>query len=264
MATQTRARPLAVVTGASSGIGLELAKQAAQDGYDLIIAADDAAIQDRVRELSALGVNVDVVQTDLATLEGNDELIAAIGERPVDALIANAGQGLGDAFLDQDWERIRAVIDTNITGTVYLLHRVVRTMRERNQGRVLITGSIAGLMPGTYQAVYNSSKSFIDAFAIALRAELKGSEVTVTLLMPGPTDTEFFARAGMLNTPVGQDEKQPPEEVAKVGFAAMKKGEQHVVAGLKNKLQAAMAHVTPAAALAEQHRRMAEPQGGKS
>jgi len=151
------------------------------------------------------------------------------------------------------------VIDTNVTGTLHLLHTVGRDMRARGAGRILITGSIAGFMPGTYQAVYNGTKAFIDSFSFALRAELKDSGVTVTCLMPGATDTEFFERADMLDTKVGTDKKQPADEVARVGFEAMLRGEGDVVAGWKNKVQQAMANVTPSAVLAEQHRKMAAP-----
>ena len=180
---------------------------------------------------------------------------------PIDALLANAGHGLGHAFLDQDFEEARHVIDTNVTGTIYLLHKVGREMRARGEGRILITGSIAGFMPGTYQAVYNGTKAFMDSFSFALRAELKDSGVTVTCLMPGATDTEFFARADMVDTKVGAGKKDDPADVAKVGFEAMMKGEGDVVSGLKNKLMSAMAAVTPSGVLAEQHRKMAEPGG---
>jgi hypothetical protein len=162
--------------------------------------------------------------------------------------MANAGRGLGHGFLDQDWDEARFVIDTNITGTVYLIQKVARDMRERDRGKILITGSIAGLMPGSFQAVYNGTKAFLDSFAWALRNELKDTGVTVSCLMPGPTDTEFFERADMLDTKVGADPKKAdPADVAKVGYRAMLKGEGDVVAGFKNKLQAAMAAVTPQA-----------------
>ena len=154
-------RPLAVVTGASSGIGYELAKLCAQNGYDLVVAADEP-IDAAAEAFRALGASVDTLETDLATLEGVDELYDVIGGRPVDALLANAGHGLGQAFLDQDFDEIQHVIDTNITGTVYLIHKVGRDMRERGSGRILITGSIAGFMPGAFQAVYNGTKAFID------------------------------------------------------------------------------------------------------
>jgi short-subunit dehydrogenase len=203
-------------------------------------------------------IHVQVVQTDLATTPGVDQLWAAAAGRPVDALVANAEQGLGPAFLDQDFDDARHVIDTNITGTIYLVQLVGRTMRSRGQGRILLTGSIAGFMPGTYTAVNNGTKAFIDSFSFALRADLKDSGVTVTCLMPGATQTDFFERADMLDTKVGQDPKDPAD-VTRVGLDAMMRGDGDVVSGWKNKLQTAMAHVTPAGVLAEQHRKMAEP-----
>ena len=264
MATQAKARPFAIVTGASTGIGFELAKCCAQNGFDLLIAADQPAIQQAATELRALGASVDAVQADLATVDGVNELLEATRARPVDALLANAGHGLGRAFLDQDFEQVRHVIDTNVTGTVYLIQKVGRTMRERSQGRILITGSIAGFMPGTYQAVYNGTKAFLDSFSFALRAELKDSGVTVTCLMPGATETEFFERADMLDTKVGTQKKQAADEVAKSGFEAMMRGDGDVVTGWQNKLRAAIATVLPAGLVAEQHRSMAAPGTAKS
>lgn len=191
-------RSFAVVTGASSGIGFYLAKECAENGYDLLIAADSTKLEEAAEKLRSFGVNVQTVETDLSTTDGVDELCEAANGRLVDVLIANAGHGLGHAFLDQDFEEARHVIDTNVTGTVYLIHRIGRDMRNRRTGRILLTGSIAGFMPGTYQAVYNGTKVFIDSFSFALRAELKDSGVTVTCLMPGATDTDFFERADML------------------------------------------------------------------
>jgi short-subunit dehydrogenase len=260
--TQTNTRPLAIVTGASSGIGYELAKLCAANGFNLILAADEPL--DRAADsCRGLGAAVETALVDLATKPGVDTLIRTIGERTVDALLANAGHGLGQAFLDQEFDEIEHVIDTNITGTIYLIHQVVRPMRMRRAGKILITGSIAGYMPGTYQAVYNGTKAFIDSFSYALRAELKDSGVTVTCLMPGATDTEFFERAGMTDTKVGQDEKDDPADVAKDGFNAMMKGDADVVSGWKNKVMTTVANVTPAEMLAEQHRKMAEPGGGR-
>ena len=260
--TQRNRRKFAIVTGASSGIGRELAKQCAQNGYDLLIAAD-ASLSEAEAELTALGAAVESVETDLATTEGVEELYAAARGRAVDALLANAGHGLGQAFLDQDFEKIRHVIDTNVTGTLLLIHKVGGDMRARGAGKILITGSIAGLMPGTYQAVYNGTKALLDSFAFALRAELKDAGVTVTCLMPGATETEFFERADMLDTKVGTQEKDDPAKVAKDGFEAMLAGEGDVVSGWQNKLQTTLANVTPAGMLAEQHRRMAEPGTGE-
>lgn len=249
---------LAIVTGASSGIGLELAKCCAHNGFELLIAADEPEIHTAARMLADM-TRVQAVEADLATSQGVDALYAATNGRPVAALLANAGRGLGRAFLEQSFADIRRVVDTNVTGTLELIHRIGRDMRSRGQGRILITGSIAGFMPGTYQAVYNGTKALLDSFSFALRAELKGTGVTVTCLMPGATETEFFERADMLDTKVGTQKKQSPEEVAKVGFEAMMRGDADVVAGWQNKLRAAISTVLPAETVAEYHRKMAAP-----
>jgi len=259
---QNGPRPLAVVTGASMGIGYELAKQCIEHGYDLVIAADRETAE-AARDFRQMGAEVDAVEVDLATTEGVDRVYAAIRGRPVELLLANAGEGLGHAFLDQDFARIRHVIDTNVTGALYLIHRVGRDMRAAGKGRILVTGSIAGFTPGSFQAAYNGTKAFLDNFSFALRNELKDSGVTVTCLMPGATDTEFFERAEMEDTKVAQGTKDDPAFVAKLGFEAMMKGEGDVVSGWKNKLQTIIANVTPAGMLAEQHRKMAEPGSGK-
>jgi short-subunit dehydrogenase len=259
----TSSRPLAIVTGASSGIGYELAHCCATQGFDLLIAADEPAIHSAAEDLRPFGVEVTAVETDLATTEGVGRLQAAAEGRPVAALLANAGRGLGQAFLDQDFEDVRRVIDTNVTGTLDLIQRVGREMRSRGEGRILITGSIAGFMPGSFTAVYNGTKAFIDSFSHALRNELKDSGVTVTCLMPGATETGFFERAGMMDTKVGQQEKDDPADVARVGFEAMMEGKADVVSGFKNKVQSAVANVTPATVLAEQHRKLAEPGSGR-
>jgi short-subunit dehydrogenase len=258
-------RKLAVVTGASTGIGLELARLCAQNHFDLVIAADEPLIENAARELRQNGVECTPVQADLSTIEGVNKLLAACQSagRPVDVLMANAGIGLGRAFLDQDISQALKVVHTNIDGSIYLIHEVAVPMRERGEGRILITGSIAGLMPGTFQAVYNGTKAFLDSFSVALSNELKDTGVTVTCLMPGATETDFFERADMLDTKVGSDEKAHAADVAKTGFDAMMKGELKVVAGMGNKLRAAMSHVAPDAALAQMHRGMAEPGTGK-
>jgi len=259
MASMNSARPLAVVTGASSGIGRELARLAVQDGHDLVIAADQGPLEESAESFRALGAGVDAVEADLSTAFGVDKLMLAIGGRPVDLLIANAGHGLGHGFLDKPFSEARHVVDTNITGTLDLLHRVVGGMRRRGSGRVLITGSVAGLTPGSFQAVYSGTKAFIDSFSFALGNELKDSGVSVTCLMPGATETGFFERADMLDTRLATEEKADAADVARDGYEAMKKGQDHVVAGWKNKVSAAMARVVPDSVLAEQHRRTAEP-----
>jgi short-subunit dehydrogenase len=257
---------LAIVTGASTGIGFELARLCAREGYDLLIAADEPEIHDAAQKLrneKSAGA-IEALHVDLATMEGVDQLYAAAKGKPVNVLMANAGRGLGHAFLDQEWPRAREVIDTNVTGTTYLIHKVGRDMRRANQGRILITGSIAGFTPGSFQAVYNATKSYLNSFSFALREELRDTKVTVTCLMPGATETEFFARADMLDTKVGSGEKEDAAMVAKTGFEAMMKGEGDVVSGLKNKIQSAVANVMPAERLAKQHRKMAEPGTARS
>jgi uncharacterized protein len=254
--------PLAVVTGASTGIGFELARQCAKAGFDLLIVADEGEIHEAAARLKAEGANVQALEASLAATEGVDKLLAATGSRPIDALLANAGRGLGHAFVDQSFDDVRHVIDTNITGTVYLIHKVARQMRSLGRGRILITGSIAGFMPGTYQAVYNGTKAFLDSFSFAIRAELKDTGVTVTCLMPGATETEFFERADMLDTKVGRSKKDDPADVAASGFKAMMDGDGDVVTGWQNKLRAAIANITPAALLAEHHRTLAQPGSG--
>lgn len=250
----------AIVTGASTGIGFELAHLAAQNGYDLLVVADEPLIEASATDFRRHGVEVEALEADLAMIEGVEKLIDAVNGRKVDLLCANAGRGLGHGFLEQEVADWRRVIDTNITGTLYLLQKVVRPMVARNEGKVLITGSIAGFMPGSFQAVYNGTKAFIDSFADALRNEIKDAGgVTITTLMPGATETEFFDRADMLDTKVGSDEKDDPAKVAKDGWDALMAGKAHIVSGWKNKLQAAAAHVTPASMLAQQHRKMAEP-----
>jgi short-subunit dehydrogenase len=256
----------AIETGASTGIGFELARLCAREGFDLLIAADEPEIHDaaqKLRDEKGVGV-VEALHVDLATMEGVDQLYSAVKGRPVNVLMANAGRGLGHAFLDQDWPRAREVIDTNVMGTTYLIHKVGRDMRQANQGRILITGSIAGFTPGSFQAVYNATKSYLNSFSFALREELRETKISVTCLMPGATETEFFARADMLDTKVGSEEKDDAAVVAKTGFEAMMKGEGDVVSGFKNKIQSAVANVTPAERLAKQHRKMAEPGTAKS
>jgi short-subunit dehydrogenase len=255
----TATRPLAVVTGASSGIGYELAIQCAKEGFDLVVAADDPTIRDVVGLFRTFGTDVIDVEADLATPEGVEALEAAVGGRPVDALLANAAHGLGGAFLDQRFDEIRHVIDTNLTGTLDLVQRIGRHMRDRGQGKILLTGSVAGPIPGPYSAVYTGTKAFINSFSLALRAELMDAGVTVTCLMPGATDTDFFERAGMEDTKLGREEKDDPGGVARAGFDAMMRGDADIVSGWRNRLQTAMASVAASGLPAERPCRHAEP-----
>ena len=250
---------LAVITGASSGIGLEIARLASAEGYDLIVASDTPMVDAG----AGLDGEVDSIEADLATDQGVKQLLAQIGDRNVDVLVANAGHGLGHGFLEQSPTEWRHVIDTNITGTLLLIQPIAKKMVQRGEGRILITGSIAGHVPAAFQAVYHASKAFIDSFAAAFRNELKDTGVTVTCLKPGATETEFFARADMEDTKVGQSKKAPAADVAKTGWEAMKKGEAEVVHGFMNKVQVLAAGILPEKVTAEQGRKMNEPGGGE-
>lgn len=256
-------RKLAVITGASSGIGFELAKVFAEEGFDLIVAAEDEELQAAASELSQIGRGVDAVRVDLSRPEGVEELYekARADGRAIDALCLNAGIGAGGDFArETELAKELRLVDLNVRSTVHLAKLALADMTARDEGRVLFTSSIASTMPGSYQAVYNASKSFVQSFAEAIRNELKDTGVTITSLMPGPTDTEFFERAEMEDTKVGSGEKDDPAEVARQGFDALMAGKEKVVAGsLKNKVQAAAAGVIPDKLKAEMHRRMAEP-----
>src|SRR5215213_8891768 len=256
--------PLALVTGASSGIGRELAREFAEHGFDLVVAAEDDTIHQTAAELNgADGAHVEAVQVDLRDPEGVQELWRRVtaGGRRLDAAALNAGVGAGGEFADST--RLPdelSIVDLNVRSTVHLAKLVSGQMAHQGSGRILFTSSIASTMPGTYQAVYNASKSFVQSFALALRAELKDRGVSVTSLMPGATDTEFFERADMLDTKIGAGEKDTPEDVARDGFEALMKGEERVVAhSASTKAQARGSRFLPDSVKAEMHRKQAEP-----
>jgi uncharacterized protein len=258
-----QARPFAVVTGASSGIGFELAKVLAEEGFDLLITAEDEELNAAQRELNQMTASVECTREDLATEHGVERLYERIGAtgRPVDVLCLNAGIGAGGDFArETDLRKELRLIDLNVRSTVHLCKLVLRDMVARDAGRILFTSSIASTMPGSYQAAYNASKSFVQSFALAIRNELKDTDVTVTSLMPGPTETEFFERAEMEETPVGEEEKDDPAEVARQGYEALMAGREKVVGGsFKNKAQTVLGKVVPDSVKAEMHRKMAQP-----
>jgi|SRR5215208_874270 len=262
--TPTQGRQFAVITGASSGIGFELAKVFAENGFDLLINAEDERLEEAERSLAANGTSVEAVRADLAKPTAVEKLYERIRQtgRPVDALALNAGIGEGGDFVrETNLEQEFQLIDLNVRSTVHLSKLVLRGMVNRGHGRVLFTSSIASTMPGTYQAVYNASKSFVQSFALAIRRELRGTGVSVTSLMPGPTDTDFFRRAHMEDTRVGSsDQKDDPAEVARRGFEALMEGKERVVPGsLVNRLLTYGGRLVPDKAKAEAHRLMAEP-----
>jgi short-subunit dehydrogenase len=267
MDTMIETRPLALVTGASSGIGLELAREFASHGYDLVVAAEDPAIQQAAGDLSRTGAHVEAVQVDLATDEGVDELYRRVTGtgRPLAAAALNAGIGQGGAFAtDTRLEDELRLVDLNVRSTVHLAKHISRDMVRRGEGRILFTSSIAATMPGPFQAVYNASKSFVQSFALALRNELKDTNVTITSLMPGPTDTPFFRRADLLATRLGQAPKDDPASVAHDGFEALMAGDERVIsASLTTKLQGRGSRFLPDSVKSQLHRLMAKPGSAK-
>jgi short-subunit dehydrogenase len=255
-------RPLAVVTGASSGIGYELGYIFSEVGYDLVVAAEDPGITTAATIFSQHGVIAEAVQADLATYDGVEELYAALRGRVPAAVAINAGIGVhGDFARDTDLAADLRLIDLNVRSTVHLAKRVLQDMVPRNAGRLLFTSSIAARMPGPYEATYAASKAFILSFGAAVRYELRDTGITVTVLMPGPTDTNFFDRAGMGDTKLGaMEDKDDPRDVAREGFDAMMAGENQVVAGSRrNKLHAAAGKVLPETVSARMHGQISQP-----
>ncbi|ONM48919.1 SDR family NAD(P)-dependent oxidoreductase [Nocardia donostiensis] len=224
--------PLALITGASSGIGFELADQFRRHGYDLVIAAEDHAIDTAADSLRAAGARVHPVRVDLRAAEGVERLYATATQdgRPLAAVALNAGVGRGGYFADTDLAQELDVIALNVQSTVHLTKLVLPGMIERDDGKLLFTSSIAALMPGPRHAVYNATKSFVQSFAEALREELRDHHITVTALLPGPTDTDFFRRARLLSSRMGQAPKDDPAEVARQGVDALMQDKQQVVA----------------------------------
>ena len=253
----------AVVTGASSGIGLELALLFAADGYDLVLCAEDDALEAAAVRCRTAGVEVQTFQTDLRSPDGVQALhdaVLATG-RPVDAAVLNAGIGRGGAFVDADLADLLAVVDLNVRSTVQLLRLLLPQMVTRDAGRVLVTSSIASTLPGAFHAVYNASKSFVQSLVEAVQNELEDSGVTLTSLMPGPTETNFFHRADMDDTPMGQGKKDDAAAVAQQGYDALMKGKDRVVAAsLTTKVQELGTKVLPDKVKAQLHRTIAKPE----
>ena len=258
----TLIRPLAVVTGASSGIGFELAKQFAQNGFNLVVAAESDSINAAAQSFEQMGAKVECVQADLATYDGVEQLYARIKSigQPVEAIALNAGVGVGGEFAKTDLNAELNLIELNVASTVHLAKRVVNDMVARGRGKILFTSSIVSQMPSPFQAVYAASKAFVHSFAEAICNELKDTGVTVTALMPGATDTNFFDRAGLEDTKVGVEQKDDPAEVAKQGFEALMAGKDSILAAsLKTKIQGAIGSILPDPIAAEQNRKKNEP-----
>lgn len=258
-------RPFAVVTGASSGIGLELAKQFAAGGYDVLVTAEDESIHDVPAQLAGT-VSAEVLRADLRSPQAVEQLwqVATAGGRAVDAVALHAGVGVGGRFVETDLEAERGMIALNVDSVVQLAKYASRHMVERGAGRMLFTSSLAARVPAPYQAVYGASKAFVQSFAQALRQELEETGVTVTAFLPGPTDTDFFDRADMQDTAMGRTSlKDDPAKVAKQAYAALQAGRDHVVTGsLATKVQGALANLLPNALTAKGQGKVTEPGSG--
>lgn len=255
-------RPLAVITGASSGIGYELAKQFAQHGFDLVVTATGSTINEVAQSFTELGADVKTVEADLTTYDGVESLyeqVQATG-RVVEAIAINAGVGVGGKFTETALEDELSLINLNVVSSVHLAKRIVKDMVAHRNGKILFTSSIAALMPGPFEAVYAASKAFVHSFAAGLRNELKDTGVTVTSFMPGPTDTNFFHRAEMDDTRAGAGPKDDPAVVASQAVEALLEGKDSLVTGsLATKIQGNISQALPDGVNAELHRKLVEP-----
>ncbi|MET1056586.1 MAG: SDR family oxidoreductase [Pedobacter sp.] len=247
----------ALITGATSGIGYELAKLFAQDGYNLVIVArDQAELDSKSAELEKSGIRVITIAKDLFDPEEAFGLFADLQSQDIriDVLVNNAGQGVYGEFEDTDIDRELDIIHLNISSLVVLTKLFLKEMTARNSGKILNTASIASKTPGPWQAVYHGTKAFVLSFTEAIREELRDTNITVTALMPGATDTDFFAKADMLDSKAVQDKDSlsDPADVAKDGYDALMAGKDKVISGFKNKVQVGMGSLTPDSLVAHQ------------
>jgi short-subunit dehydrogenase len=241
-----------------------LARELANRGYDVIVASSGDRLSSAALSLRTSGSKIIEINADLATRAGVDNLWKRVGElgRPVDVACLNAGVGLGGLFDETDLEAELNMVELNCVGTVHLAKHVVRHMKPLAAGRILFTASIAGEMVAPREAVYAATKAFVLSFAHSLRFELEDTGVTVTALQPGPTDTDFFHRAGMDDTKVGQEGKSEsqPDDVAKQGIDALLGDKDHVyAASVKTKVEGMLANVIPGSVKGAMHEKMAKP-----
>ncbi|WP_109486207.1 SDR family NAD(P)-dependent oxidoreductase [Occallatibacter savannae] len=259
---------LALVTGASSGIGYWLARELGSRGYDLVVCSAGERLENAKSDFASLGVQVKDVTADLSTRDGVEELWNAVETlgRPLDVACLNAGIGVGGLFWETDLEQELEMVELNCVGTVQLAKYVIQHMRPLGAGKVLFTASIAGEMVAPREAVYAATKAFVLSFAHSVRYELRDTGITVTALQPGPTDTDFFHRAGMDNTEVGAKGKKEsqPQDVAKQGIDALFAGDDHVYAASgKTKMEGMLANAIPGSVKGAMHEKMARPKDEK-
>jgi len=260
-------KKFALITGATSGIGLELAKLFARDQSNLILVArDEQNLNATAEMLRAEGVEVVTISTDLFIAGNAQEVyhqVSALALQ-VEVLVNDAGQGVYGKFTDNELERELDIIQLNISSLVTLTKLFLKDMVSRGSGRILNVASVAGKAPGPYQAVYHGTKAFVHSFNEAIRNELKDTGVSVTSLLPGATDTDFFNKADMLESKiVQQGDLADPAVVAKDGYEALLAGKDMVVSGFKNKVQVALGNVTPDSMQAAQMEKVQEPADNK-
>lgn len=254
----------ALITGATSGIGYELARLFADDGYNLVIVARSAEeLEAKAAEFRRLGVEVISIAKDLFNRQEAFSLCEEVGSRgiQIDVLVNNAGQGVYGLFQDTDIERELRMVDLNIASTIILTKHFIKEMIARNSGRILNLASIASTVPGPWQSVYHGTKAFVLSFTEALRSEVIDTEITITALLPGVTDTKFFEKADMQSSKAVQDKDDmaDPADVARDGYNALMAGKDKIVSGLKNKMQVAMSNILPDPVLAEQMKNQQKP-----
>jgi short-subunit dehydrogenase len=237
----------ALITGGTSGIGKELAKLFAKDGYNLILVARSTReLENTAAELMQHNIKVKTITKDLSKMDEAKALCGEVNEQ-IEVLVNDAGQGVYGLFQDNELERELDIVHLNICATVILTKHFLKEMVARGEGRILNLGSVAGKLPGPWQAVYHATKAFVLSFTTAVREEVKDSGVTLTALMPGVTDTDFFNKAGMNDSKTVQDKEAmaDPAYVAKAGYEALMAGEDRVIAGFKNKVQVNAANLMP-------------------
>ena len=257
------ANKLAVVTGASSGIGYSLAKVFAENGFDLVICAEDNSVNSAAAQLQPLGVQVKPIVADLADYNGCETFWHAVNalDRKVDAVAINAGVGVGGLFVDTDLQKELNMVRLNCESTIHIAMHAARKLVAQKDGKILFTSSIAAEMVAPKEAVYAATKAFVQSFGKSLRYELKDTGVSVTLLQPGPTDTNFFNRADLGDTKVGTSGKKEsePYDVAKQGFKALMEGDEHIyTASLLTKVEGAILGLVPEALHVKMHEKMTE------
>lgn len=260
----------ALITGGTQGIGYELAKLFAGDGYNLVLVArTEADLQQRQQEFSQQhGIDVITISKDLFQPNAPFELYEEVKNKNivVDVLVNDAGQGQFGLFIEQDIHRLQEIIQLNVNALTVLTHLFLKDMVARNEGKILQLASIASQLPGPWQAVYHATKAYVLSFTEALISELKESAVTLTALQPGATDTDFFNKADMQESKILDTKLSDPAQVAKDGYEALMSGDDKIVSGFKNKAMVGMSNVMPESMVADQMNKMQQPreEGGSN